>query len=234
LLCSSVCEWYTVNILWFILSSAVSVSQNLLVNSLSLLMINFFDSSWLLINSCSMVYINTDAAVVFLNEMNMVYLISLSTIVNILLNFTPHAKSFDIDNFVMKFIVIDSHGAFGVFSHVTSLYLLSLWILFLQHELHLMMYSVIWFLRLLILCLLCMRFSVLLISRCSSALLLWHTHISSSFVKRACFILHVAATPFVRISLSSSLRILMWIFFTSSWSDCLLKVSASSFSLFFL
>jgi hypothetical protein len=36
----SVCEWYAVNILWFILSSAVSVSQNLLVNSLSLSVIN--------------------------------------------------------------------------------------------------------------------------------------------------------------------------------------------------
>jgi hypothetical protein len=53
----------------------------------------FFDSLWLLINSCSMMYINTDAVVVFLNEMNMVYLVSLSTIVNILLNFTPHADS---------------------------------------------------------------------------------------------------------------------------------------------
>jgi hypothetical protein len=48
----------------------------------------FFDSPWLLINSCSMMYINTDAVVVFLNEMNMVYLVNLSTIVNILLNFT--------------------------------------------------------------------------------------------------------------------------------------------------
>ncbi len=73
-----------------------------------------------------MVYINTDAVVVFLNEMNMVYLISLSTIVNILLNFTPHAGSFDVDNFVMKFMVTDFHGAFSVSSHVTSSYLLSL------------------------------------------------------------------------------------------------------------
>jgi hypothetical protein len=45
------------------------------------------------------------------------------------------------------------------------------------------MYSVIWSLRSLILCLLCMRSSVLLTSRCSSALLLWHTCISSSSVK---------------------------------------------------
>ncbi len=73
-----------------------------------------------------MVYVNTDAVAVFLNEMNMVYLVSLSTIVNILLNFTPHAGFFDIGNFVMKFIVTDSHGAFGVSSCVTSSYLLSL------------------------------------------------------------------------------------------------------------
>ncbi len=73
-----------------------------------------------------MMYINTDAVVVFLNEMNMVYLISLSTIVNILLNFTPHAKFFDVSNFIMKFIVTDSHGASDVFSCVILSYLLFL------------------------------------------------------------------------------------------------------------
>ncbi len=73
-----------------------------------------------------MVYINTGVVVVFLNEMNMVYLVSLSTIVNILSNFTPHAGSFDIGNFVMKFIVIDSHDAFSASSCVTLSYLLSL------------------------------------------------------------------------------------------------------------
>ncbi len=181
-----------------------------------------------------MVYVNTDAVVVFLNEMNMVYLVNLLTIVNILLNFTPHAKSFDISNFVMKFIVTDSHGAFDVFSCVISSYLLSLWILFLWHELHLTMYSVIWFLRSLILCLLCMRFSVLLTLRCSLTLPSWHTCISSSSVKRVCFILYVAVKPFVRIFLLSSLRISVWIFFTSLWSGCLLKASASPFSLSFL
>ncbi len=73
-----------------------------------------------------MVYVDTDAVAVFLNEMNMVYLINLSTIVNILSNFTPHAESFDVSNFVMKFIVTDSHGASDVSSHVTLSYLLSL------------------------------------------------------------------------------------------------------------
>jgi len=73
-----------------------------------------------------MMYVNTDAVAVFLNEMNMVYLVSLSTIVNILLNFTPHAKFFNVGNFIMKFMVTDSHGTFSVFSCVTLLYLLSL------------------------------------------------------------------------------------------------------------
>ncbi len=73
-----------------------------------------------------MMYVNTDAVAVFLNEMNMVYLVNLSTIVNILLNFTSHARFFNIDNFVMKFIVTDSHGAFDVSSCVISSYLLSL------------------------------------------------------------------------------------------------------------
>ncbi len=73
-----------------------------------------------------MVYVNTGAVTVSLNEMNMIYLINLSTIVNILSNFTSHAESFDVSNFIMKFIVTDSHGAFGVSSHVTLSYLLSL------------------------------------------------------------------------------------------------------------
>ena len=73
-----------------------------------------------------MMYINTGAVVVFLNEMNMVYLVSLSTIVNILLNFTPHAGFFDVDNFVMKFMIIDSHDTFSASSCVTLSYLLSL------------------------------------------------------------------------------------------------------------
>ena len=73
-----------------------------------------------------MVYVNTGAVAVFLNGMNMVYLVSLSTIVNILSNFTPHAEFFDVDNFIMKFMVTDSHGAFSASSCVTLSYLLSL------------------------------------------------------------------------------------------------------------
>jgi len=73
-----------------------------------------------------MVYVNTDAVTVFLNEMNMVYLVNLSTIVNILLNFTPHAGFFDVSNFVMKFMIINSHDASDVFSCVILSYLLFL------------------------------------------------------------------------------------------------------------
>ncbi len=73
-----------------------------------------------------MVYVNTGAVAVSLNEMNMVYLVNLSTIVNILSNFTPHVKFFDVSNFIMKFIVTNSHDASDVFSHVTLSYLLSL------------------------------------------------------------------------------------------------------------
>jgi len=73
-----------------------------------------------------MVYVNTDAVAVSLNGMNMVYLINLSTIVNILLNFTPHAKSFDVGNFIMKFMVTDFHDTFSASSCVTSSYCLSL------------------------------------------------------------------------------------------------------------
>jgi len=71
-------------------------------------------------------YVNTDAVAVSLNEMNMVYLVNLLTIVNILLNFTFHAEFFDVSNFVMKFIVTDFHDAFSVSSCVTLSYLLSL------------------------------------------------------------------------------------------------------------
>jgi len=168
LLCSFICEWYVINIFHFILSSVVNIFQNLLVNSLSLLIINSFDGSWLLINFCSIMYINTDAVAVFLNEMNIVYLINLLIIINMLTNCTSHAEFFDDDNFIMKFIVTNFHNLFNVSIYVTSLYLLFLWILFFQHNSHLVMYFTIQFLKLLMLHLCCMRFSVLLTLKCSS------------------------------------------------------------------
>jgi len=71
-------------------------------------------------------YINTGAVAVFLNEMNIVYLINLFTIINMLLNHTSHAEFFDDDNFIMKFIVTDFHDLLDTSIHVTSLYHLSL------------------------------------------------------------------------------------------------------------
>jgi hypothetical protein len=80
----------------------------------------------LLINSCNIVYINTDAVAVSLNEINIVYLINLFTIINILSNLTFHAEFFDDNNFIMKFIIIDFHDLFNTSIHVTSLYYLFL------------------------------------------------------------------------------------------------------------
>ncbi len=179
-------------------------------------------------------YVSTDAVTVSLNEMNIVYFVNQFTMINILSNFISHAEFFDSDSFMMKFMITDSQSAFSAFSLITLSYLLSLWILFLQHESHLATYSVIQFLRSLMLHLLHTRFSVHLTSRCLSALLLWHTHMSSSSVKKVFFTLYVAAKSLVRVSSLFLCRISVWIIFTFSWSECLLKVSASLFLLPFL
>jgi len=71
-------------------------------------------------------YINIDAVAVFLNEMNIVYLINLFTIINMLLNHTFHAEFFDNDNFIMKFIVTDFYDSLSVLICVTSSYCLFL------------------------------------------------------------------------------------------------------------
>jgi len=71
-------------------------------------------------------YVNTDAVTVSLNEMKIVYLINLFTIVNMLSNHTFHAEFFDDDSFIMKFIVTDFHDLLSASIHVTSLYCLSL------------------------------------------------------------------------------------------------------------
>jgi hypothetical protein len=192
-------------------------------------MINFFNSSWLLINSCSIMYINTDA--VSLNEINIVYLINLFTIVNMLSNLTFHAEFFDDDNFIMKFIVTDFHNLF------THQFMLLHHIVYLSEScfsawITLSDVFVIQFLKSLTLHLLCTRFSFIWLQDvhqlcCCNILILIIIH------QKAFFTLYVAAKSFVRISLFS-LRISVWTYFTSSWSNHLLKVSASSFSLSFL
>jgi len=73
-----------------------------------------------------MMYVNTDVVAVFLNEMNIVYLINLFTIINMLSNHTSHVEFFDDDNFVMKFIVINFHNLFNISIYVISSYCLFL------------------------------------------------------------------------------------------------------------
>jgi len=178
-------------------------------------------------------YINTDAVAVFLNEMNIVYLINLFIIVNMLSNCTLHAEFFDDDNFIIKFIITDFHSLLNISIYVTSSYCLSLWILFLQHDSHLVMYFTIQFIKSSMLHLHHMRFSILLTSRCSSTQLLWHFCINLLFIKEAFFTLYVAANFFVRISFSSD-KISAWTYFISSWLNHLLKTLTLLFSLLFL
>ncbi len=71
-------------------------------------------------------YVNTDAVAVSLNEMNIVYLINLFTIINMLTNCVFHAEFFNDDNFIIKFIVTDFYNLSDVLIHVTSLYYLLL------------------------------------------------------------------------------------------------------------
>jgi len=71
-------------------------------------------------------YINIDAVAIFLNKMNIVYLINLFIIINMLSNCTLHAEFFDDNNFIMKFIITDFHDLLNVSIYVTSLYCLSL------------------------------------------------------------------------------------------------------------
>ena len=119
-----------------------------------------------------MMYTNTDAVADSLNGMNIVYFISQFTIISMLSNLTPHAGSFDGDNFTMKFIVTDSQGPSDTSSCLISSYLLSLEILFCQHELHLVIISVIHSLQFTMLHLHHTRFSVCFTSKCLTVLLL--------------------------------------------------------------
>jgi len=68
-----------------------------------------------------MMYINTDAVAVFLNEMNIIYFINLFTMINMLSNLTFHARFLNFDSFIMKFMITDSQSAFSVFSYVILL-----------------------------------------------------------------------------------------------------------------
>jgi len=66
-----------------------------------------------------MMYINTDAVAVSLNEMNIMYFINLFTIINMLLNLTSHAEFLNFNSLMIKFMITDSQSTFNVFSYVT-------------------------------------------------------------------------------------------------------------------
>ncbi len=66
-------------------------------------------------------YININAVVISLNEINIIYFINLFTIINMLSNLTSYAESLNFNNFIMKFIIIDSQNTLNIFNLITSL-----------------------------------------------------------------------------------------------------------------
>jgi len=64
-------------------------------------------------------YINIDAVVISLNEMNIIYFINLFIIINMLSNLTFYAKFFDFNNLIIKFMITDFQSAPNAFSYVT-------------------------------------------------------------------------------------------------------------------
>ncbi len=68
-----------------------------------------------------MMYINTDAVAVSLNEINIVYFINLFTIINMLLNLTSHAEFLNFNSLMIKFMITDSQSTFSAFNYIISL-----------------------------------------------------------------------------------------------------------------
>ena len=186
------------------------------MNSLSLLIINFFDSLWLLINSHNIIYINTDAVAVFLKSINMIYFVNQLIIIKILLNVTFHAEFFDDNNFIMKFIVINIHKVSNAFSYVTSSYCLLWLILFYQQKLHFTMYCQTLLQQSQRLHFHQMRFLIFLTSKCSLTLVSWHFLMTSLSFCETSFMWWVVTRFLVRILSLFSLKIFLWINFTLS------------------
>ena len=195
--------------MYFILSFAVNISQNLFMNNLFLSVMNSFDSSWLLINFHNIICVNTDVVAVFLKSINMIYFVNWLIIIKILLNVTFHTEFFNNNSFTMKFIVTDIHKAFNAFSCVTSLYCLLQSILFHWQKSHFAIYcqtllQQFWRLHF------CQtRSSVLLIFKCSLILVLWHFLMTSSSSCETSFMWWMMTRFLVRISSLFSLRILL-------------------------
>jgi len=67
-----------------------------------------------------MMYINTDAVAVSLNEINIVYFVNLFTMINMLSNLTSYAEFLNFNSLIIKFMITDSQNAFSAFSYVIS------------------------------------------------------------------------------------------------------------------
>ena len=154
-----------------------------------------------------MMYTNTGAVADSLNRMNIVYFISQSTIISMLLNLTPHAGSFNGGSFTMKFMVINSQEPSDTSSCLISSYLLSLEILFHQYELHLVIILVIHPLQFAMLHLHRTRSSDHFTSKCLTVLLSWHSLMIFSSLCCDNSTQNVAAKPFVKTSSAFSCRI---------------------------
>ena len=186
------------------------------MNSLFLLMMNFFNSSWLLTNSCNIMCINIDVIVIFLKNINMIYFINQSTIIKILLNVMFHAKFFNDDSFTTKFIIINIHKAFNAFSYVTSLYCLLWLILFHWQKLYFTMYCQTLSQQFWRLHLHQTKFLILLTFKCLLTLVLWHSLMTLSSFCETFFTWWVMTKFLVRISSLFFLKILLWMIFTFS------------------
>jgi len=66
-------------------------------------------------------YINIDAVMISLNEINIMYFVNLFTIINMLLNLTSHAEFLNFNSLMIKFMITDSQSAFSAFTYVILL-----------------------------------------------------------------------------------------------------------------
>ncbi len=66
-------------------------------------------------------YINIDAVMISLNEINIMYFVNLFTIINMLLNLTSYAEFLNFNSLMIKFMITDSQSAFSAFNYVILL-----------------------------------------------------------------------------------------------------------------
>jgi len=83
------------------------------VKSLSLSLVSPLGIPWYLINRFNTMYPSCSAVNFSLHAMICEYLVSLSTIISIESYLSLVARSIDLGNLVMKFIVTSSHGDLG-------------------------------------------------------------------------------------------------------------------------